>query len=224
MYVLYGGRFTRATGPQMVLDEAGVEYDIRYIDIVTGEHRKPEFLAVNPAGYIPALVTPEGDVLHEAAAIMLYLADRHPSCNLVPALNTPERGVFYSKFFFLTNDVQPSMKRYYYPDRFSSDPADAPRIKSQAFEMAMERWGVVERHLAAHGPYHLGDKISIADFYMAVWAAFGFDDSYNLLEDHPAVRACYDRVRERPLIKPLLLEIEGAIEGYIEAKQGDATT
>jgi len=224
MYTLFGGKFTRATGPQMVLEETGVDYDIHYVDIVNDEHRKPAFLAINPAGYVPALRTPDGHVLHEAAAIMLYLADQHGLGTLIPEMDSPERGVFYSKYFFLTNDIQPSMKRYYYPERYSSDPGDAPRIKTQAYDMAMERWGVVERHLAASGPFHLGENISIADFYMAVWAAFGFEGDYNLLEDHPAVRLCYQMVRERPLIKPLLKEIEGVIDEYLLAKSNNQET
>lgn len=219
MYVLYGGKFTRATGPQMVLEEAGVDYEIQEVDIVNGEHRTAEFLAVNPAGYVPALKTPDGTVLHEAAAIMLFLADCHAMGTLVPEIGSTERGTFYSKFFYLTNDIQPSMKRYYFPDRFAAGPADAPRVKTQAREMALERWGVIERHLDANGPYHLGEQVSIADFYMAVWTAFGFEGSYNLLEDHPAIRRCYQLVRERPLIKPLLKEIEGVIDDYLLVKQ-----
>ncbi len=211
MYILYGGKFTRAVGPQMVLDEAGLPYELRSVDIVSGEHREPEFRAINPAGYVPALVTPEGMVLHEAAAIMLYLADRHHLRDLVPDLHTQDRGVFYAKYFFLTNDIQPAMKRYYYPERYSSDPADAPRIKAQAFKMAMERWGVVERYLASNGPYHLGDRISLADLYMSIWVAYGTEKPYNLLEDHPAIRTCYMAVRKRPRIKPLLAEIEDII-------------
>lgn len=218
MYVLYGGRFTRAVGPQMVLEEAGLDYELRDVDIVTDEHLSSEFRALNPAGYVPALVTPEGNVLHEASGIMLYLADRHCMGDLVPGVDTPERGVFYSKFFFLTNDIQPAMKRYYYPHRFSSDPADADRIKAQAYDIAMERWSVIESHLAANGPYYLGDQISIADFFMAMWVAFGFEGPHSLLDDYPAIRRCYQLVRERPRLTSLLAEIEGSFDSYLLAK------
>ena len=50
MYILYGGDFTRAPLVQWVLDEGGIEYEHRKIDIIKGEHRTAEFLAVNPAG------------------------------------------------------------------------------------------------------------------------------------------------------------------------------
>ncbi len=218
MYILYGGKYTRSTGPQMILEEARLPYELREIDITKDEHRTAEFLAINPAGYIPALITPEGNTLHEAAAIMLYLADRHDLRDLVPAVDSPERGVFYAKFFYLCNDIQPVMKRYYYPHRYSTDPADTDRIRDKAFEIAMDRWGVIERYLVENGPCHMGEKVGLCDYLMAVWAAFGFDDGYNILNDHPAIRACYAMVRNRPLIEPLLLEIEDVRGEYLGVK------
>ena len=77
MYVLYGGDFTRAPLVQWVLEEGGLEYELREVDIVKGEHRTAEFRAINPAGLIPVLITPEGEALYEVAALMIYLADRH---------------------------------------------------------------------------------------------------------------------------------------------------
>ena len=51
-----------------------------------------DFLAINPAGHIPVLITPEGDALYEVAALMVYLADRHQLSNLAPAVSDPLRG------------------------------------------------------------------------------------------------------------------------------------
>ena len=220
MYILYGGRFTRAVGPQMVLEEGGLEYELREVDIFAGEHRTPAFLAVNPAGYVPALITPEGEALHEAAAIMLYLADRHRLDDLAPPPGGPERGPFYSKLFFLTNDVQPAMKRYYYPHRYAADDADTPRVKARALETARERWAVVDGHLAQHGPYHLGDRFSLVDFYMAMWAAFGFKPCGDLKAEFPAVRRCYDLVAARPKVAALLKETETAVDDSARGKAG----
>ena len=73
MYILYGGRFTRALMVEMVMAEGGIPYELRNVDIVAHEHRRPEYLAVNPAGWVPALLTPEGETLYETPAINLYL-------------------------------------------------------------------------------------------------------------------------------------------------------
>ncbi len=213
MYILYGGRFTRAVCVQMVLEEAGIPYELRELDIVAGEHREPDFLAVNPAGFVPAMITPEGEVLHETAALMLYLADRHGLDGLAPRVDEPERGLFYSKLFFLTNDVQPAMKRIYFPQRYSTDPADTPRIKAQAVSMAEDRWKVVDAHLAAHGPYHLGARFSLVDLYMIMWAA-AFEPKEALFESCPAIARCYDLVAARPKVAPLLAQHEAAPTKY----------
>ena len=86
MYIVYGGRFTRTICVQMVLEEGGIPYELRELDILRDEHRSAQFLAINPAGYIPAMITPEGQALHETAAIMLYLADRHGLRDLAPGV------------------------------------------------------------------------------------------------------------------------------------------
>ncbi|MGB5705646.1 MAG: glutathione S-transferase N-terminal domain-containing protein [Arenicellales bacterium] len=64
-YVLCGGEFTRTLITQMVMAEGGIDYELRQVDILRHEHKSSEFLSINPAGLIPALVTPEGDVLYE---------------------------------------------------------------------------------------------------------------------------------------------------------------
>ena len=57
MYILYGSEFTRALLVQWMLEEGGIEYELRKVDIFKDEHRTPEFLAINPAGYVPVLIT-----------------------------------------------------------------------------------------------------------------------------------------------------------------------
>ena len=106
MYVLYGGDFTRATLVQWVLEEGKIEYELRKIDILKGEHRSAKFLAINPAGFVPVLITPEGDALYEVAALMVYLADRHGLTDLAPAVTDPRRGLFLSTVFNIAGDIQ----------------------------------------------------------------------------------------------------------------------
>ena len=65
MYILYGGDFTRSGLVQWVLDEGGLDYALRKIDIINGENKAPAFLAINPSGLVPVLITPEGEALTE---------------------------------------------------------------------------------------------------------------------------------------------------------------
>ena len=140
LYRLYFKEGTAAFGPQAVLEEAGLPHELVIVDTTTGAQRQPDYLALNPSGKIPTLVTPEGEVLYETAAIMLYLADRHGLDDLAPPVGHPLRGLFYRSLFYLSNVLQTDFKRYYYPERFTSDAAGAPQIKSQAKETLKESW------------------------------------------------------------------------------------
>jgi glutathione S-transferase len=126
MYILHGGDFTRSVLVQWVLEEGGLEYEFRRIDIFKGEHRASEFLAINPAGLVPVLITPEGQALYETAALMLYLADRHGLTGLAPPVTDPSRGLFLSTIFYLASDIQSEMKRFHYPHRFSPEVSLCP--------------------------------------------------------------------------------------------------
>ena len=222
MYVLYGGGVSRAVGPQMVLEEAGLAYELREIDIAAGEHRGPEFLAINPAGYVPALTTPEGETLHEAAAIMLYLAERHGLDDLAPRVDDPLRGRFLSRLFFQTNDIQPAMKRSFYPERYAVNPGDIPRVREAAREAARERWSVLDGYLAADGPHHLGGRFSLLDLHMAVWVNYGLAAPRDLAGEFPAVGACFARVMARPKAAALLDGVIALMAAWREAKDRDA--
>jgi glutathione S-transferase-like protein len=92
---------------QWVLEEGGIEYEFRKIDILKGEHRTPEFLAVNPAGLVPVLITPEGETLYEVADLLVYLANRHQVTELAPAVTDPDRATQFPLRPFRTTKTLP---------------------------------------------------------------------------------------------------------------------
>lgn len=224
MYILYWSKLSIGSAVLMVLEELELEYEIREVDTITGQHRKPEYLAINPAGWIPSLITPEGLILHEAPGIMLTLADRHGRPGLVPEIDDPLRGLFYARYFFLVNDIHPVMKRYYYPHRYSTDPADTPRIKAQSLITARDRWRVLDDALKDNGPYLLGERLSVADIYMAFLAGSGFEPPEHLLDEFPAVRRCYDLVKARPRLTAQLDEVEGQMRDFTAAQAAGPLT
>ncbi len=94
MYKLYWNKDTAAVAPEMVLEEAGLAYEKVVIDAFGGETWQADYLAINPAGYIPALIREDGSILYESAAISLYICDRHGLSELLPPLEDPDRGGF----------------------------------------------------------------------------------------------------------------------------------
>ena len=214
MYILYGGGVTRALGPQLVLEEGSIPYELRIVDELKGEHRMPEYLALNPAGYIPTLVTPEGEVLHEAAAMMVYLAERHELDALIPRVGDPQRGIFFCKLFYHTNEIQPSTSRFYRPYRYSTDASHTKAIREKAREDAFDRWAVLDQFLEEHGPCHLGRRFSLVDLHMAMWAAYGLETTSDVIERFSAVRRCFEVTASRPKVHPLIESLQSAMRHW----------
>ncbi len=212
MYTLYHQDGTRSGAALLVLEEGGLEYDLRHIDITADEHRSEDFLAVNPRGLIPVLVTDSGESICETAAIMMFLADRHRLAELAPLPDEAGRGVLHDWLFYHVGEVQEAGKRKAYANRYSTDPADIPRIRTKAADTLRGRWRVVDQHLADNGPYHLGARFSLVDLYLAITAAWlsvgdervGSPDTDLRLENLPAVKRCYEMVAARPKCAPVL--------------------
>jgi len=199
MYKLYWAPDTAALAPQAVLEEAGLPHSLELVDLRKDEQFAESYLKINPAGYVPSLVGEDGEVLHESAAIVLALCYRHGLTDLAPASDAPESGLFFRSLFFLTNSIQNIYKCYYYPERYSTDAEDAPKIKAKAREKLLERWRLVDAHLRDHGPFHLGERYSACDLYMVMLATW-FEPPEVLFRECPAVAHCYDLAMQRPAL------------------------
>jgi glutathione S-transferase len=214
MYTLYHQDGARSTAALLVLEEAGLDYELRDVDISSEEHRSPDFLTVNPRGLIPTLVTETGETVCETAAIMMYLADRHRLTELAPLPEEPGRGVLHDWLFYHVGEVQEAGKRGAYANRYTTNVGDVPRIRLKARETLFSRWQIVDRHLADNGPYHLGDRFSLIELYLLTTAAWlevraggteEWDGEYGIsLDDLPAVKRCYELVAARPKCAPIL--------------------
>ena len=84
---------SRAAIVHWMLEEVGADYEIHPIDLQKGDHKTPEFLALNPMGKIPTVVV-GGTVITEAPAIIAWLADAYPAAGLAPAIGSAERGAY----------------------------------------------------------------------------------------------------------------------------------
>lgn len=208
MYKLYWAHDTASFGPQAVLEEAGLAHKLIPVDLAAGENYGAAYRAISPLAKVPAMRLPNGEVLYEATAIMLYLCEQHGLDDLMPPPGHPQRALFLRSLFYLSNNVQDTYKRFYYPQRFSTDPSDAPKIKTKAVEALMQCWEPVDSHLRDRGPYHLGDRFTLADIYMTMLVTW-FQPVEDLLAACPAIRTCHDLVCQRPAIARCLAQPEG---------------
>ena len=118
MYVLHYFPDTASLAPRMVLAELGVQHRCALIDREAGVLSSPAYRALHPLGQIPALETPDGPMF-ETAAILLYLADRHPG--LAPAPDAPARAAFLSWLFFTSTNIHTTLLQLFYPERTAGE-------------------------------------------------------------------------------------------------------
>src|SRR4051812_40656249 len=104
--VLYHHPFSRAANVVWMLEEVGIPYELRFVDIMKGEHKKPELTALNPMGKLPVLTDGEATIT-EQAAIGIYLADRYALGRLAPTLDDPKRGSYLRWSFFAPSVIEP---------------------------------------------------------------------------------------------------------------------
>lgn len=102
---------------RIALEEAGLPYETVLVDRTVQAQKSPEYLALNPVGLIPTLVTPQGPI-SETGACLLWLCDTYPEAGLGPRMGNSRRGMFLRWLFFLSNTVHADLIRLFYPDRY----------------------------------------------------------------------------------------------------------
>jgi glutathione S-transferase len=184
---------TRSIRARWILQELGVDFESVRVNLIAGEHQRPEFLRINPAGKIPVLV--DGDlVLTESVAIVLYLAEKYPESNLLPA-DLRQRAEVNRWLLFTVTELEQPLWRIarhttLYPEaeRLAGDVALASR---EFKEMAT----VLEKHMKGR-EFVVGARVTVADFVLAYTLDWGNEDQ--LLGDCPQLLAYMERMYARP--------------------------
>jgi glutathione S-transferase len=167
---LYGFGPTRSLRAIWGLKELGAEFEFIPVNLVAGEHQRPEFLAINPAGKVPVLI--DGDlVIPESAAIVLYLAEKYPEKGLMPVSLAQRAQVYRWIMFAMTELEQPLWRMAKHTFLYPEDkrlPQDIELARADFTAMA----AVLERHMEGH-QFIVGDRVTAADCvtaYLMDWA------------------------------------------------------
>jgi len=103
---------------RLALDEIGAPYEAVLVDRQAEAQKAPAYLAMNPAGLIPVLETPQGPMF-ETGAILLWLGDTHGA--LAPAPSSPARGAFLKWLFFVSNTLHADLRILFYPEKYTDN-------------------------------------------------------------------------------------------------------
>jgi glutathione S-transferase len=202
-YTVFGDKGSGAFSAEAVLAEAGAPYEFYPVSLEKNEQRKPEFLAINPSGKIPALRLPEGEVITESAGILLTIADHFPNARLLPPQASAARAQAYRWLAFMAGEIYPMVEVSDYPERFAPEGVEAEALRNKARERIRERLSIVERFVA--GPWFLPSGFSILDIYASMFTRWrGSIGKEWLAERHiPRLEAVSSGVATRKAIEPV---------------------
>ncbi|MDP1734055.1 MAG: glutathione transferase GstA [Sulfuritalea sp.] len=189
--------------PHIALAEAGLAYTTEKVDLITKKTETgADFFAVSPAGYVPALVLDNGEILTEGPAIVQYIADLAPAKKLAPPAGSFERVRLQEWLNFISTEVHKSFSPLFN--------LTAPEEwKTFTRGLIGRRLDVVEQKLAGRD-YLMGD-FSVADGYLFTVLGWGRLVGVEVKENRPLVAAYLGRVMARPGVQQAMKE-EGLIK------------
>ena len=195
-YTLYWEALSGVIAPQAVFEEIGVAFRKVPVDMARDEHKGLEYLRINPTGQVPALKLPNGSVISESAAMVLFLGELHPKARLVPPIGDADRAGFLRWLLYMATTGYMTFRRTGHPERFTLDEAGVESVRRAAIRDADRCFDVLENAIEGT-PYFLPTGFSALDIYLCMLAVFH--------PDYPRLSARWKRigalcraVRQRP--------------------------
>jgi glutathione S-transferase len=206
MMKLYYATGTCALASHIALEEAGAEYSTVRVNFAASEQRSPEYLAINPKGRVPSLVTDRG-ILTETPAMLAYIAQSYPKSKLAPledAFHFAEVQAFNS---YLCSTVHVAHAHRMRGHRWVDDPSAIEAIKKKVPETVAACFELIESKML-QGPWVMGETYTICDPYLFTLAQWMEGDSVDPAR-FPKVKAHRDRMSERSAVSKVLAAEKG---------------
>jgi glutathione S-transferase len=190
----------------IALEEAGAAYSTVRLDLAGNEHRTPGYLAINPKGRVPAMVTDRG-ILTETPAILAFIAQSFPQAHLA-AIGDPFAFAQVQAFnMYLCATLHVAHAHRMRGHRWADDPVAIADMKRKVPESVGSCYALIENEMLK-GPWVMGNDYSICDpylFTMAQWLEADGVDPMRL----PKVTDHRRRMSERPAVRKVMTEVAG---------------
>lgn len=198
---LYYAANTCAQAVLIALYEANAAFTLKTLSFANNEQRSPDYLAINPKGRVPALVTPRG-VLTEAPALLLYVAQTHPEANLAP-LDDPFALAHMQDFNnYLSSTAHVAHAHRPRASRWVDDESAQAAVRAKVPQNMRDCFGLIETHYLGDKPWVMGEQFTVADGYLYTIAGWLQGDGVDIAE-FPRVAAHAERMRARPSVRKL---------------------
>lgn len=203
MLKLYYSTGACSMAPHILLEEVGEPYATELVSINAGKTRSPEFLAINPKGRVPALVTREGEILTEVPAIAWYIAAGAASIKLLPQGGLPLARCF-EWFNWLSGTVHTSaFGAYWRAHRFLEDEKLYPPLQQKGRKNILEHYAYIESKLVGRN-WAVGQAYTAVDAYLGIFYRWGGRIGLDMRADYPGWTAHAERLMERPAVQRTL--------------------
>ncbi|MBR1151196.1 glutathione S-transferase family protein [Bradyrhizobium sp. JYMT SZCCT0428] len=203
MLKLYFAPGTCALATHIALAEAGADYTAERIDFKTNQQQSPEYLAINPKGRVPALVTDRG-VLTENVAMLAYIAQSFPKAKLAP-LDDPfafAQVQAINSYLSSTVHVAHSHKGRGY--RWATEESSFADMKKTLPKSMGAVFALLEQKMLK-GPWMMGETYTICDPYLFTLTGWLEGDGVDIAT-LPKVADHFKRMKDRPAVQKALAE------------------
>jgi glutathione S-transferase len=206
MIKLFYAPNTCALASHIALEEAGAAYTTVRVDFASNEQRQPEYLAINPKGRVPALVTDSG-ILTETPAILAFIAQSYPKAGLAPLDDSFAFAQVQAFNSYLCSTVHVAHAHRMRGNRWADDPAAIAEMKRKVPQSVGAAYDLIE-HDMFKGPWVIGETYSICDPYLFTVSEWLEGDGVDLSR-LPKVIAHRNRMSERPAVRKAIAEERG---------------
>jgi glutathione S-transferase len=203
MFKLYYAPGTCALASHIALEEAGADYETERLDFKRNEQNSAEYLAINPKGRVPSLITDRG-ALTETPAILAFIAQCFPQAKLAPledAYGFAEVQAFNSYLCATVHVAHAHRVRGY---RWAAEDSSFTDMKQMVPKTMGACFGLIERDML-RGPWVMGEQYTICDPYLYTIATWLEGDGVDLAT-LPRVMDHRKRMAERPAVRAALAE------------------
>lgn len=198
---LYYAAGTCAQAVLIALYEADAQFTLKTLSFAGNEQRSPDYLAINPKGRVPALVTERG-VLTETPALLLYVAQSYPQAALAP-LSDPFALAQMQEFnAYLASTAHIAHAHRPRASRWADDEAAQASMRAKVPQNMRECFAVIEQHYLGDKTWIMGEQFTVADGYLYTVASWLKGDGVNIAE-FPRVAAHFKRVEARASVQQL---------------------
>lgn len=187
-----------ALATHIVLEHIGADYEAEKLNLRENDQNTPDYLAINPKGRVPALVTDQG-ILTETPALLLYLAQTFPGAKLAPLDDAFALAQMQSINSWFCSTVHVHHAHGARGRRWSDDLDAQKTMKDKVAENMTGAAALIEKEIL-HGPWVMGKQFTVADAYLFTMTSWMMGDGVDVSQ-FPRLADHYKRMMEIPAVK-----------------------